>query len=174
MLKGTNCELKIDLCNPNPCRNMGTCVSNAPGTYYCNCAPKYSGNNCEIEIQVCSSNPCVNGICTEMANRDGRYIYFCNCPAGYTGTRCETQIDVCLSNPCRNGACIQPSPNLWQCQCRPGLFVYHLTSWFFHIFIYFKLPIGFNGLTCDVQINQCNSNPCVNGICTNPFPNMYL
>lgn len=49
---GSNCELKIDLCNPNPCQNSGTCVSNSPGTYFCNCLPQYSGNNCEIQIRV--------------------------------------------------------------------------------------------------------------------------
>lgn len=39
---------------------------------------------------------------------------------------------------------------------------------------HFFIKKGFTGLICDVDINECNSNPCISGKCTTPFPNMYL
>ena len=34
---------------------------------------------------------------------------------------------------------------------------------------------GYVGALCQIDINECYSNPCQNGgICSEPYPNMYL
>ncbi|RNA36054.1 nidogen and EGF-like domain-containing 1 isoform X1 [Brachionus plicatilis] len=92
-------------------------------------------------ISNCPSFPCQNnGSCNEVFNG-----YACLCPAGYAGTYCEAFFP-CLNESnakqCRNGVCIQTSANSWKCHCSPG----------------------FNGPTCNNDINECLSNPCINGV----------
>jgi hypothetical protein len=51
------------------------------------------------------------------------------------------------------GKCIQQSNKQFNCQCLPG----------------------YTGSACDVDIKECNQNPCLNnGVCTEPFINMYM
>lgn len=37
----------VDDCNPNPCRNNGTCIYQSPG-HFCTCPEGYEGPNCEL------------------------------------------------------------------------------------------------------------------------------
>ncbi|XP_072039341.1 uncharacterized protein [Amphiura filiformis] len=41
-----------DPCADNPCNNGGTCVTNADGTYSCDCTDGWTGDNCET-VQFC-------------------------------------------------------------------------------------------------------------------------
>lgn len=38
--------LAVDVCNPSPCLNGGTCVIIANNTYNCTCPPGIGGQNC--------------------------------------------------------------------------------------------------------------------------------
>jgi hypothetical protein len=34
-------------------------------------------------------------------------------------------------------------------------------------------PPGYTGTRCDYQIDVCQSNPCINGACLQPSPNLW-
>ncbi|XP_038064211.1 fibrillin-1-like isoform X3 [Patiria miniata] len=144
---GTLCENQVNNCLPNPCVN-GQCVDGVL-TSTCDCRnTDFSGLRCEIPINDCASNPCVNGVC-----RDGFLSYTCDCTGtDFTGTNCETQINDCpVPDPCENGGtCLDGRTPAYSCQCLPG----------------------FSGFLCNNDPNQCDSNPCVNGICFDGS-NMY-
>lgn len=75
----------VDACAGSPCRNGGTCTSNAMG-YTCSCASGYEGTNCETNIDECAAQPCENGgTCV-----DGVASFTCNCIGDFVGDRCQT------------------------------------------------------------------------------------
>ena len=43
---GTDCEIDIDECDPNPCQHGGTCMQGI-GYYNCTCPPGFTGKECE-------------------------------------------------------------------------------------------------------------------------------
>ena len=45
---GTSCNNYINMCNPNPCMNGGSC-KNLINDYICQCAPGYIRRNCSSE-----------------------------------------------------------------------------------------------------------------------------
>lgn len=59
IIVGATCNVKIDPCSPNPCKNNGVCaVSN--GVVTCDCPSTYTGTRCETPRQTCggvSRNP---------------------------------------------------------------------------------------------------------------------
>lgn len=72
------------------------------------------------------------------------------------GINCETEIKVhtlCESDPClNNGTCrVLPGANIPECVCAPG----------------------FKGTRCEIDINDCLSNPCENGGNCFDRPNNY-
>ena len=145
---GENCEEFVRGCESSPCQNGGRCYDTSDSSaYMCECVRGYSGENCEYEVDpanLCSNdvNPCVVGNCTY-----GRNSYTCSCPEGYSGDRCEIEglpNTPCGSNPCLHGGeCIALSSSNYTCSCSPG----------------------FTGTQCEVNIDDCSSNPCINGIC---------
>lgn len=92
------------VCEPNPCRNGGTCSPYGLDTYSCNCPFGYTGRNCETrkcnEIcffqssvypyigDACIPNPCQNGGRCRSDVATGSYV--CDCPANFLGQNCET------------------------------------------------------------------------------------
>ncbi|KAB0392530.1 hypothetical protein E2I00_001724, partial [Balaenoptera physalus] len=116
------------------------------------------------DINECALDPdiCANGICENL-----RGSYRCNCNSGYepdaSGRNC-IDIDECLVNRllCDNGLC-RNTPGSYSCTCPPGYVFRTETE------------------TCEethgssnrifsfwiVDINECESSPCVNGACRN-------
>jgi alpha-tubulin suppressor-like RCC1 family protein len=96
-----------DACDPNPCRNGGTCTETPTG-YTCDCTnTDYSGPNCTAENNECTENPtiCGQGTCRDLYDDDG---YSCTCPAGLidvdeTGTKCEQAAVVSIGS---NHTCV--------------------------------------------------------------------
>ena len=58
---------------------------------------------------------------------------------GFGGKRCQEKIDLCASAGCVNGACVDKLFR-YECVCQPG----------------------WTGDMCDVNIDDCDPNPCAN------------
>ncbi|CAF0782126.1 unnamed protein product [Brachionus calyciflorus] len=173
-ITGKNCEVLINVCQSNPCLNLGTCISSI-NFYTCLCMPTHYGQNCEIPVDRCSEYPCYNGgtciatfnstICKCEIGFTGPQCQFvqncvvqckngglcdpsgtkCICLPNYNGTDCSNVISSCFFNPCKNGAACIDTNGTYTCQC----------------------PLGFNGRNCETQVSACDSNPCSqNGLCT--------
>ncbi|NP_001079030.1 crumbs 2, cell polarity complex component S homeolog precursor [Xenopus laevis] len=154
---GELCQQDIDECQSQPCQNGGRCVDEI-NRFQCDCSHTgFVGDHCEIEILECDSNPCQNNAtCVERVKG-----YECLCWRGYSGIHCETDDNECTEKPCENGGlCLQLSNQSYYgtepefgdkfsysqaagylCRCQPG----------------------FTGSNCSVNINECESGPCVNG-----------
>ncbi|KAJ7332389.1 hypothetical protein JRQ81_014569 [Phrynocephalus forsythii] len=180
----TGCP-QLEACSSNPCMHDGVCEDFY--TYYlCICAEGYTGTHCGINIDDCASNPCVHGNCS-----DGIASYNCVCDPGYTGARCEEDIDDCRGHLCANGATCIDEVNSYSCLC-PGNFTgrfcrriqvpstvcgnekRNLTCYNYGNCTehqgYLKCTCipGFTGQRCEVDINECISDPCLHGgLCQN-------
>ncbi|GFO45668.1 neurogenic locus notch homolog protein 1 [Plakobranchus ocellatus] len=165
--KGDNCEVDVNECDSNPCRNNATCrdsTTRHPGESFfvgfrCSCLPGFSGDSCEKEANECknfSSNDnqttsaCLNGgICEDLVND-----FRCSCPAGFNGSRCENDVRGCASAPCQNGARChgdEDDPTVYGCICEPG----------------------FTGSQCEVNIPDCIDHQCENGATCQDGTNSY-
>ncbi|KAL4613242.1 EGF-like repeat and discoidin I-like domain-containing protein 3 isoform X2 [Arapaima gigas] len=84
-------------CNPNPCKNDGTCevISHSRrgdvfNEYVCKCLPGFEGIHCQNNVNDCVGQPCKNGgTCRDL---DGDYT--CKCPSPYVGKHCQLR---CIS-----------------------------------------------------------------------------
>ena len=142
---GQNCEDFILGCDSNPCLNDGRCSDTIGGSdYTCECKRGFTGDNCEYSVQhvnLCSDNPCLFGNCTY-----GLTSYTCSCPTDYSGVHCEYQTPPttpCDSNPCQHGSKCDDNDTGYICTCSPG----------------------FTGANCEANIDDCISNPCIQGVC---------
>lgn len=159
---GLLCQESTDRCLSSPCV-FGNC-SSMSGEYKCDCEPGYGGHQCESEVNVCENNHCSNGAtCLQ-----GLKSYTCLCPQNVTGQYCneklpeipwyfETQplpqlpVAACIGTrnyKCFNGGnCSKDNA----CHCLPG----------------------FIGEWCEKDVDECASEPCMNGgICVN-YINSY-
>ncbi|KAG8556043.1 hypothetical protein GDO81_017908 [Engystomops pustulosus] len=147
---GDVCEIKTTECLPNPCSN-GNCTTEADG-YRCDCEPGYTGPTCDYII--CHGHLCARGA-TCALGADG---YFCLCPSNVTGQQCRFNImpSIFCGNEKKNITCYNYSNcteelGVLGCSCQPG----------------------FVGERCELDIDECASNPCLNGgICQN-LPNRF-
>lgn len=76
-------------------------------------------------------------ILIQMLNADSFFFFF------QTGKMCNINIDECAINPCHNGGTCIDGVNGFTCQC----------------------PDGYHDATCQSQLNECLSNPCIHGHC---------
>ena len=126
----------------------------------------YVGVNCEVIPDMCQSNPCKNGgTCSSEFNPATVEIEFvCDCEPGYLGELCLETGDPCLSNPCRLSTSSCQTTDVDGIPIKPG-------------FEKVTLAVGYvcncdptsgaTGVHCDEDINECESNPCTGGACTN-------
>ncbi|XP_061580842.1 slit homolog 3 protein isoform X2 [Cololabis saira] len=127
-------------CLAGPCRNNGTCVSEAAGSYHCTCPNGFKGQNCEIPINACISFPCSNGgTCHIQTGLEDHFS--CACPPGFEGQRCDINPDDCEDNDCENNSTCIDGVNNYTCVCPPN----------------------YTGDLCDEVVDPCLSgfDPCL-------------
>jgi hypothetical protein len=147
---GPRCEIFINYCASNPCKNGGSCQTNQYG-FTCQCKDGFSGVFCQTRLDPCKNSMQMcsqRGLCITLKDLTG---YTCSCFESYTGRYCEKKIDHCSSMPCLNsGSCVS-----------------HLNGYFC------SCPFGYTGQNCETMINFCSSSPCIHGICY-PLVNDYI
>ncbi|XP_035504606.2 protein crumbs homolog 1 isoform X2 [Scophthalmus maximus] len=152
---GRRCDFFTDTCAPGPCVH-GNCSVNGR-TYECACEFGYGGVDCENEVDVCDNHRCAHGgTCLHGPDR-----YACLCPENYTGPFCNERteeipwyivvrkvrpklpVSVC-GDDTRNYTCFNGgncTDRELSCDCPPG----------------------FTGHRCEQEVDECQSNPCLNG-----------
>eukprot|EP01049_Picozoa_sp_SAG25_P013066 SAG25_NODE_1924_length_2141_cov_6.004897_1_plen_713_part_11 len=159
---GGNCNVDVDECASHPCSH-GQCIQSGHsgavaahglliyGSYTCKCDQGYAGGICEYDFIL-------------------EYVTHCNV---HLDGNCDIDVDECRSNPCQNGAaCVESSglpgipPHTYRCICAPGF----ADGWCNYTFIQEYSAVcsiqnsgSTSGGNCGVDVNECASNPCVNG-----------
>ncbi|KAM3604469.1 uncharacterized protein V6R79_011456 [Siganus canaliculatus] len=151
---GPLCQDSTDACMSSPCI-YGNC-SNLPWGFECECEPGFSGEQCELEVDVCENSSCSNGAtCLK-----GFESYACLCPQNLTGQYCDEKVpeipwyieinpipqlpvSTCMGTrwnySCFNGGNCSEAEHT--CSCLPG----------------------FTGQWCEKDVDECASEPCMNG-----------
>ncbi|KAM9848761.1 protein crumbs homolog 1 [Aulostomus maculatus] len=152
---GRHCNFFTDTCASSPCVQGNCSVSGL--TYECTCEFGYAGVNCDEEVDMCDNHLCANGgTCLHGPDR-----YACLCPENYTGPLCSERVEeipwyivvknvrpklpvsVC-GDSVRNYTCFNGgncTDRELSCDCPPG----------------------FIGHRCEQEVDECKSNPCLNG-----------
>uniref|UniRef100_A0A3Q2XA83 Crumbs cell polarity complex component 2 n=1 Tax=Hippocampus comes TaxID=109280 RepID=A0A3Q2XA83_HIPCM len=167
--QGQDCEINIDECASMPCLNDGRCIDGV-NRYQCDCeGTGFEGHNCEEDIPECASGPCQHGgTCLEGINQ-----YKCLCWPGYKGENCQVDEDECAQYPCENdGECFQRS-DVENYGALPELTAANFSYEEAAGFICHCQP-GFTGVHCEVDIDECDSNPCQNGATCEDAANSYI
>ena len=118
-------------------------VSCVPETE-CEVAGMCAGGSCvAVRACQCPGDPgCPVPVCDPpCANGACVADGVCDCgDTGYSGPTCATPV---CDPPCANGACVATGTGN-ECSCE----------------------VGWTGVGCDVDVNDCAPNPCANGTCT--------
>uniref|UniRef100_A0A1B0CLA4 Uncharacterized protein n=2 Tax=Lutzomyia longipalpis TaxID=7200 RepID=A0A1B0CLA4_LUTLO len=125
----------LGVCGSQPCLNGGTCRE-LDGAFECLCDARFWGPLCAQDRDPCASSPCLyGGQCKDLGGGN----YTCDCPPKMTGKRCDYG-RFCAPNPCRNGGVCEEGDFGPLCMCR-----------------------GYMGPTCEVDVNECENQPCGSG-----------
>uniref|UniRef100_A0AAY4CDW9 Slit homolog 1 protein n=1 Tax=Denticeps clupeoides TaxID=299321 RepID=A0AAY4CDW9_9TELE len=114
---------------------------------------------CQGEVDavvLAKCNPCLSSPCLHKGSchNDPAEVYKCSCAEGFKGKNCETPLNACVSNPCANGGTCQ-----WVCMGgwlqKPWNTGWRTSDC--------ACPTGFEGTTCQINIDDCEDNDCENG-----------
>ncbi|KAK7895824.1 hypothetical protein WMY93_021149 [Mugilogobius chulae] len=175
------------VCDSDPCLNGGTC-QDLFNKFGCVCDSGWEGERCEVDTDDCVSQPCIHGSC-----KDYLAGFECQCHPGYAGRLCDQDLDECERHACQHGGTCQDGPNSYTCIC-PHDYSGPLCQWSYppeqcgrdvrckndgicHDGLWGAnctcMP-GFTGLRCEMEINECESNPCRNGGSCLDHINMFV
>lgn len=158
---GTRCEVDIDECASAPCQHGATCADFV-NRFECYCVSGWVGTLCQTDFNECASSPCANsGSCTQAQPGPG---FVCDCPVAFSGPLCAS-CNSALSYANCSSSCVQTTTNADHCgTCGHNCTAAHAStrSCVNSVCVYTCMP-GWSGTTCDVNINECASNPCRNG-----------
>ena len=163
VLEGGNCDLDFDECASEPCENGGRCVQ----SNYTSSIEKYG-----IEIYGSYSCVCADGYAGGLCEYDFIVEYDADCAIDLDGN-CDVDVDECSSNPCKNGAtCSDSTSNpevpahAYRCTCVAG-FANGLCEYEFIPEYTAECTVPHSAVSqtgnCDLDVNECASNPCANG-----------
>ena len=145
----------IDECASNPCQNDAACTESFVNTavsldsYRCSCIEGFTGGSCTYEVIPQFAVTC------DIAE----------------GGNCDTDVYECVSDPCQNGGiCTESATNntnvtisfhAYSCACQPG-YANGVCPYDFIEEYRTRCSVAEGG-NCDVDVNECDSNPCQNG-----------
>ncbi|MBN3286704.1 SNED1 protein, partial [Polyodon spathula] len=172
--RGKHCEkVRLSICASSPCRNGGSCREEAGG-YHCSCPYRFTGRHCEIgKPDPCSSSPCGNGgTCFHYIGK-----YKCECAGGFTGRHCENVLCVsemdCGAPVQVKHAQVQYTSSLPGSSalytCHPGFTPVPGAT----VSICGGQGAWSQPPVCE-EINECLSQPCLNGGTCKDRVNTYL
>lgn len=126
------------VCGSQPCQNGGTCKELDDENYQCQCHGRFTGLTCAVDTDPCASSPCLYGGRCKIV--PGGSDYTCDCVGtSLTGKRCEFG-RYCSPNPCVHSGICEEGNTGPICKCQ-----------------------GFAGERCEIDVNECDAAPCVNG-----------
>ncbi|XP_069020772.1 protein crumbs homolog 1-like [Embiotoca jacksoni] len=151
---GPMCQDPKDTCSSSPCLH-GNCT-NLPGGFTCVCELGYSGKQCEVEVDMCENNNCSHGsTCLK-----GFLSYTCLCSQNLTGQYCDELIPeipwYIETSPLPQLPVSTCVGTRWNYSCFNGGNCSEADS------TCYCLP-GFTGHWCEKDVDECASDPCMNG-----------
>lgn len=133
---GVNCELEMQECDSNPCRNGGICTVS--------CKQMHLNTNIQLFLadSLALDHP-TNFSSLFQFPQNLESGYMCTCPQGFEGSHCEHSLLTCADSPCfHSGKCWEKdNGRSYMCEC----------------------PRGYTGLNCEKRVDKCTSLPCANG-----------
>ena len=188
---GGNCDIDVDECLSAPCSHGSTCTDssdNAAISYHkfsCSCAPGFAGGMCfydyipeyerecnilmgnsgggvcGIDIVECLSSPIQNGACMDSTSDDLIGDMDPQCLTQTPGATCSCQ-GLLPGVPATNPCVIPGAPaNEFAGICLEGWANGVCTIGYLPQ--YESLCTKYRGGRCNIDINECVSNPCING-----------
>ena len=175
---GPACNVEIDECQPDPCKNGAPCMDQL-ADFYCDCSKipgQYGGTYCESKV-TCAQQPCGDderNNCNDEAHTTLSGIQ-CLCNKRWLGDRCEKDAEVCAHDTCfHGGQCLQGITAFCQCasgwtgdRCQnppafcdndpcgsTGTCVLNENGYTC------ACQPGWEGVNCNLEIDECASHPC--------------
>jgi len=153
-----NCDMNINECDPvlgdNDCHRFATCTDTT-GSYLCECNHGFTGNGYSscLDISDCYSQ-CVHGFCSDLGVDD----FKCTCDDGYMNRKCDYDINECTTytHECARHALCTNNDGSYTCACNGG----------------WSGDGASQGTGC-MDIDDCASNPCDYGECTDQGADAY-